>query len=113
VDASNEPVGVATRTTVTIARTHADDVQQRQIYARVDESPNRTLVFGDSVTIEITPGDHVLKANNTLQWKSVPFTVREGEHAQFMLINKAGALSFGFLALLGVGPLALKIERVG
>ncbi len=97
---------------VTISRDHPEDVQQRQIYARVDDRPNHTLVFGDCVTIDVPPGDHVLKVNNTLYWKSVRFTVGEGEHAHFRLANSAGAFAFGALAVLGVGPLKLTIEKL-
>ena len=97
---------------VTIRRDHADDVRQRQIYARVDDGPTHTLRFGDTVTVDLEPGDHTLKSNNTLHWKTVPFRVEPGEHAEFVLINKAGALAFSFLALLGVGPLKLVIEKV-
>jgi hypothetical protein len=96
---------------VTIRRTDAQDVQHRQIYARIDDTPNRMLLFGDSTTIEVAAGRHKLKANNTLYWKSVSFDVQPGEHVEFMVINKASRLTFGFLALLGAAPLALAIER--
>lgn len=96
---------------VTVSRTDERDVQQRQIYARIDDAATRTLMFGDSFMIEIAPGAHTLKVNNTLYWKSVQFTVEPGEHVEFALINQSSKLSFGFLAMLGAGPLRLVIER--
>jgi hypothetical protein len=96
---------------VTITRTHADDVRHRQIYARIDDGPNRTLLFGDSITAAVEPGEHRLRANNTLFWKTVPFRVGIGEHVEFMLINRAGRFAFSLLALLGAGPLVLAIEQ--
>jgi hypothetical protein len=107
-DATTPPPSTAR---VTVSRVDERDVQQRQIYARVDDTAQRTLMFGDSFTIEVEPGEHRLKTNNTLYWKTVPFTVEAGEHAEFVLINVSSKMSFGFLALLGAGPLKLIVER--
>lgn len=96
---------------VTLSRTDSTDVQQRQIYVRLDDRPSHTLIFGDSITLEISPGRHELRANNTLFWKRVAFSVTAGERVEFALINRAGLLGFGLLALLGVSPLTLSIER--
>jgi hypothetical protein len=99
------------RAVVTLSRNDERDVRHRQIYARIDDLPNNTLLFGDSVRIEVAPGSHRLKANNTLFWKSVMFDIEPGQHIEFALINRSSQLAFGFLALLGVGPLMLAIER--
>ncbi|HKV98825.1 MAG TPA: hypothetical protein VJN96_03315 [Vicinamibacterales bacterium] len=96
---------------VTLSRTDRADVQQRQIYARLDDGPSHTLIFGDAITLEIPAGDHRLRANNTLFWKQVAFSLEPGDQIEFVLINRAGLLGFGFLALLGVAPLTLSIER--
>lgn len=99
------------RTLVTLVRTHGTDAQQRQVLVRVDDGPTATLMFGDQVTREVAPGRHLLRVNNTLVWKRVPFTIEPGEHLEFQLINRPGRLTLGFLALLGVAPLYLAIER--
>jgi hypothetical protein len=99
------------RTFVTISRTHADDVRQRQILARIDDGPVATLMFGDRVTRELVPGGHVLRVNNTLFWKKIAFTIESGEHLEFVAINRAGRMTLSFLALLGVAPLYLTVER--
>jgi hypothetical protein len=96
---------------VTVSRTDDRDVQQRQIYARIDDAETRMLRFGDKFTMDVAPGPHRLKANNTLYWKSVTFTIEPGEHIEFALINQSSRLGFGFLAVLGAGPLRLVIER--
>jgi hypothetical protein len=108
---SNDLSAMASTSAVTLRRTDAEDVQQRQIYVRVDGGPTLTLLFGDTVNLQIDAGAHVLKANNTLYWKTVSFTVEAGQTATFTLVNKAGRAAFGFLALLGVGPLALAVKR--
>lgn len=83
------------------------------MYARVDDAPNHVLMFGDTITIDVAPGPHRLRTNNTLFWKSVTFSVEPGEHVEFMLINRCiwdgmrGLLEF----FAGAVPLRLQIER--
>jgi len=96
---------------VTLRRTDAEDVQQRQIYVSLDGGPTRKLLFGDTIAVPVAPGTHTLKANNTLYWKRLTFTLEPGQRTSFALINKAGKTSFGLLSLLGVAPLALVIRQ--
>jgi hypothetical protein len=98
-------------TRVTIARTSPADVGQRQVIVSVDGGPKKTLVFGETASFEIAPGDHTLKANNTLVWKTVPFSAAAGEHVTFEIANCATRFTLGFLSLIGVAPLYLRIER--
>ena len=99
------------RALVTISRRHELDARHRQVVARIDDGTPTTLMFGDAFTVEVAPGSHLLRANNTLFWKKVSFTVEPGEHLEFVLINRASGIMFGFLAGLGVAPLFLTIER--
>jgi plastocyanin len=110
---TESPASDAHRATVTIRRDHAKDARERQVYARVDDGTNHTLMYGDTVTFEVTPGPHRLKSNNTLFWKSVQFSAQPGEHVEFTLINACiwsgmeGLLAFWA----GAVPLKLRIER--
>lgn len=99
------------RTFVTVSRNHERDVGQRQVIVRIDGRPRVNLLFGESFTQEIAPGTHRLRAHNTLVWKNVDFQVEPGEHIEFIVINRSGTFGLGFLALLGVAPLFLTIER--
>jgi hypothetical protein len=99
------------RSLVTISREHAGDSQQRQVLVRLDNGPTSALMFGDRITVEVAPGTHTLRANNTLFWKRVPFTIEPGEHLEFAMVNRAGRLTLGLLAVMGVAPLYLDIER--
>jgi hypothetical protein len=104
----------ATSATVTLIRNHVTDVRERQIYARIDDGPTRMLLFGDTATFDIAPGQHRLRSNNTLFWKTVSFAVQPGEHVTFQVINRAiwtKLLGVGFFA--GGMPLRLIIEREG
>lgn len=96
---------------VLIRRTRRDDIGQRQVYVRVDNGPTHTLLHGQSAVVEVVPGPHALKANNTLFWKTLRFDVAPDEEIEFAVVNKAGRMSFSLLALLGVGPLFLVIEE--
>ena len=87
------------------------DVQQRQVIVSVDDGPKATLLYGDSASWNVSPGSHVLKANNTLVWKKVPFAAEPGERVEFLVANRASRFTLGFLTLMGVAPLYLTIER--
>jgi hypothetical protein len=101
------------QTVVTISRQHDEDVRQRQILVRIDDGPVSTLMFGERVTLDVAPGAHTLRANNTLFWKTQPFSVARGEHLEFVVVNRAGRMTLSFLTVMGVAPLFLSIERRG
>jgi hypothetical protein len=104
----------AARTSVlTVTRNLPTDVGQRQVYVSLDGQPLATLLYGQSITKEIAPGAHRIRANNTLVWKTLAFDAAPGEHVEFVLANRAGRWSFSALALIGVGPLFLTFERAG
>ncbi|MEO8480772.1 MAG: hypothetical protein ABI634_01095 [Acidobacteriota bacterium] len=99
------------RSSVTISRQHLEDARQRQVLARLDSGPTKTLMFGDRVTHDVQPGAHVLKMNNTLFWKTLRFTIEPGEQLEFVVVNRASRFTFGFLAGLGLAPLYMTIEK--
>lgn len=99
------------RSFVTFSRNHSDDAQQRQVVVRLDNAPGSTLMFGDRVTVEVTAGHHLMRANNTLFWKRESFSIEPGEHIEFVFINRPGRMMLGLLAVIGVAPLYLDIIR--
>lgn len=99
------------KATITVTRKSPKDVRVRQIYISIDGRRVAELLFGDSVTIEVDPGHHRLRANNTLVWKTVECDLAPGEHARYTIINRPGFLSFVMLSLLGGGPIYLAFER--
>lgn len=109
---AEEPPGTEDlRSFVTISRQHPEDARQRQVLTRLDSGTTRTLMFGESVTHDVRPGAHVLRVNNTLFWKTVRFTVEPGERLEFIVVNRASRITFGFLAGLGLAPLYMTIEK--
>ena len=97
--------------TITFSRTSANDVKQRHIFVSIDGEQAAELAYGQMVTREVPAGEHVLRAHNTLVWKTLPCTLQPGEHARFTLVNKPGFGTWAMLTLLGTGPIYLTFER--
>jgi hypothetical protein len=96
---------------LTVRRTARQDVQDRQVYLSVDGEEWATLMYGKSVSREIAPGRHVLKANNTLVRRSVTFDAAPGEHVRFQCVNKAHWTAMVFMAFLGAAVLTVTLTR--
>ncbi len=97
--------------TLTIARQSPNDVGIRQVFISLDGKEFGVLLDGESVTEEVAPGEHKMRIHNTLVWKNIPLDLKSGEHARFMVTNRAGFGTFALVATLGVGPIYLKVER--
>jgi len=97
---------------LTVERIASDDVRTRQVVLSLDREPLATLLFGERVTREIPPGLPLLRAHDTLVWKTVEFDAQPGEHVRFRTVNRAGFGSMWLVALLGAGPLYVTLERL-
>lgn len=97
---------------VTITRTSDEDCHTRQLIVSIDGSRVATLLDGDSVRCDLPPGRHSLRVYNTLVWKTVEFTIAPGEQIFFEAINRASTSTYLLVALLGVGPLYVRIRRM-
>jgi hypothetical protein len=107
VDATGWPL--VPPTLLTIHRTSGLDEQTRQIICALDGRRFGQLLFGETLTCEIAPGEHVLRVHNTLVWKTLPFAIEPGGHVQFTVWNKALFGYFAMLAFLGSTPLGLGV----
>ena len=96
---------------LTIARTSGDDIQQRQVIIKLDGKLFATLLFGQTATLEIPPGPHRLRFDNTWQTKNVDFEAAPGEHVKFRTINTAGRFTWFLVGIFGAGPMYLSVER--
>jgi hypothetical protein len=103
--------------TITIRRQSKDDCGYREIFLSVDDEFIGYLSHGDTITREIAPGTHRLKAHNTLFRKQVDVTLQVGENAAFATANREGFGTYSIWAFLigflGAGPLYLTLEREG
>jgi hypothetical protein len=100
------------RSTISLSRRHDSDCGQRQVFVRLDDGPRMALVYGQSVTIDVQPGLHVLSAHNTLFRKRLPFAIEPAEHLEFELINSGRWWTAGMVGVLGAAPLFLTVRQV-
>ena len=98
--------------TVTITRRAPNDVKQRQVFVAIDGERFAILDFGESASREVPAGRHVLRAHNTLVWRTIECELAPGEHAQFAVVNRPGFGTYAMLSLLGTGPIYLTFERI-
>jgi hypothetical protein len=96
---------------ITIHRTSPEDTQQRQIVVKLDGERVGELMFGDSMTIPVTPGHHRLRIDNTWNWKTLDLDVAPGEQLRFSTQSKAGRFTWFLVGTLGVGPMYVSVQR--
>jgi len=97
---------------VTIRRQSSNDMGVREIAVYLDGEQVTWLRYGEEVTVDVPPGPHTLKVDNTLFKKKLDFTVTVGEHASFMTANYAGKATYSLLMfLLGGNLIYLLLER--
>ena len=96
--------------TLVVARTLDGDAGQRQVYVDLDGERIATLLVGESVTREISVGEHQLKLDNTLVKKRYTFTAMPGGRIEYRFANTAGRFALPFLTVMGVAPLFLRVE---
>lgn len=98
------------RSFVTLSRTHPNDVGERHVFVTLDTEKFR-LSYGDTITAELGPGAHRLRAHNTLVWKNMPFTLEPGEHLEFLIVNSGRWWTWGLAGVLGSAPLFLSVVK--
>ena len=96
---------------ITVTRRAPTDVKQRQIFVSVDGDRFAALEFGAAASREVAAGHHVLRAHNTLVWKTIECDLAPGEDAHFTVVNRPGFGTYAMLSLLGTGPIYLTFER--
>ncbi|MGE0393751.1 MAG: hypothetical protein AB7I25_11125 [Vicinamibacterales bacterium] len=97
---------------VTVRRQSPKDMGVREVAILLDGQKIASLRNGEAVTVDVAPGPHILKADNTLFKKTLAFTVGVGEHASFMTANYAGRATYSILMfLMGGNLIYLLLER--
>ena len=96
---------------ITIRRTSPEDIQLRQIVVKLDgQRVVDELMYGDTVTIPVTPGRHRLRVDNTWNWKTLDLDLAPGDHLKFLTINRAGRFTWFLVGTLGAGPMYVSIQ---
>jgi hypothetical protein len=96
---------------VTVRRDSPDDAGFREVFVSIDGKQIAILRHGESITAEVPPGAHRLRAHNTLFWRTFDLMLKPGEHARFLAVNRAGFGTFSLLFFLGAMPVYLTFER--
>jgi hypothetical protein len=97
-------------TQITVHRTSPEDVGDRQVIFALDGVRIGQLMFGGTLTREVAPGPHSLRAYNTLVWKTITFDSPPGSHLHFTCVNRAPRGLFYLIAIFGVAPLFVTLE---
>jgi hypothetical protein len=95
---------------ITVRRTSPEDVQLRQVIVKLDGQSVAELLYGNSVTIPVTPGRHKLRVDNTWNWKTLDLHIAPGVHLKFQTISRAGRFTWFLVGTLGAGPMYVSIH---
>lgn len=109
---ADHPTAAAfTNATVSITRNAADDVQDRVVTLWLDDESWGVLRYGQTFMRNVPPGQHRVKAHNTLIATRFEFDAAPGEHVRLRCSNtvaRGGAL---LMLLIGWAMLRVRIER--
>lgn len=86
-------------------------MKDRQLLISLDGVRIATLLFGQTKSVEIEPGEHSLRVNNTLVWKTLMFEAVGGDDLHFTAINKAPGFMLEMLTFVGVALLFVEIQQ--
>ena len=96
-----------------ITRDHPQDIQDRPVYLWIDgEKWDKTLKYGMTLTREIAPGHHKLKAHNTLFGETVEFDAQPGEEIRFKCENGLTPGGMVMVLFMGVAYLRVRLKRI-
>ena len=105
---SSDSTSVGTQ--ITIVRNSPEDTQTRQIIIYLDGENRGELMYGDSMTLDVAAGAHLLRVDNTWNRKDLAIVAKPGEDLQFVTKSSAGKFVWFLLGFLGAGPIHVSIE---
>lgn len=96
---------------LSITRNGASDFQDRQVYMFVDDQPLGKLRYGKTMSLEIAPGRHRVRAFNTLFSHTVDVDAVPGEHVRLRCTNGMPTAGWLMMIFLHVTALRPRLER--
>jgi hypothetical protein len=105
------PIAAEPTATLTIYRLSPEDAKQRQVIMSLDGKEIATLLYGQRATRTIPAGHHMLRAYNTLVWKTIGFDAKPGEDVHVTVVNRAAPGMMWMVALFGAGPMTVSLEK--
>lgn len=96
-----------------VERRASDDIGMRDLYVIVDELPEETLLFNQSLTLDLPPGEHRVKITNRLFSKVETFLLGEGQTVRFSAANVGATSLFAPLMIVsGTGAYKVALKRI-
>jgi hypothetical protein len=78
---------------------------------RVDGGALHEFAFGSSLSLQVAPGEHLLRVGRGRRAKRIPFVVGAGERVEFVLLGQARIPGSRTLVRLGWLPGSVQITR--
>lgn len=96
---------------LTIRRDASDDIGIRGLELQLDGEFLVNLSFGKSITVDVTPGSHLLFATNTLYKQQIEFELSDNDTAVFEVSNVVTMLGRLFMVV-GGGIYRVRLKRL-
>jgi hypothetical protein len=99
------------RAQISVTRNDRGDFPDRQILLFFDDEPWGRVRYGQTVTREIAPGSHRVRAFNTLFSKTLTLDVKPGEHVRLRTANGFPRAGWFLMIWLQATYLLVRLER--
>lgn len=97
--------------TLSIVRNDPRDCTYRIIRVLVDEEPQDSLNFGETLEVKVRPGLHTVTVDNTWVSKSLTVACRPRSKLSLVTANIANGCALTLLFTLGISPIGLILEE--
>jgi hypothetical protein len=97
---------------LTVVRNHPRDVQDRVVHLWVDGERWDKLPYGMTLSRDIAPGRHVVKAHNTLFGTTIEVDAAPGEDVRLSCLNGLTGGDKLMVLMLGVAWLRVRLTRL-
>jgi hypothetical protein len=96
--------------TLVITRDAPDDVQDRWVRITIDEGEEEILRYGLTLTRQLAPGHHRVKAHNTLSGDSLEFDAAPGRTVRIKVYNTVAKGGVLMLMATGFAFITVRLE---
>ena len=97
---------------ITVRRTSADDMQERELYVSLDGKRVAILLYRDEPTLAIAPGHHELSVHNTISRRTIEFDAAPGQHVRFEAANLRGKGFYYLAFFVGAALMKTRLARL-
>jgi hypothetical protein len=95
-----------------IVRDTADDVQDRWVRINIDDHPQETLKYGQTLRRVVAPGGHRIRAHNTLSADSIEIDVAPGRTVRIRCHNRVAKGGLLMMLTTGFAFITVTLEQI-